>query len=144
MLDLQFKILEKLYAAEHHTMNRIALINDFEGQINEADDIVDILLKYKYLRIFNGTSSVKLTSKGIDEYLSEQQRRDDNAKQAAAKDAEQLAQVVQSEKNKKQERRLNFIISIVSAIVGSLTTLCVEHFQELVNAIFSFFSSFAA
>lgn len=144
MLDLEFKILEKLYAAEHHTVNRIALINDFKGQINEAEDIVDILLKYKYLRIFNGPSSVKLTGKGIEEYLSEQQRRDDNAKQAAAKDAEQLAQVVQSEKNKKQERCLNFIISIVSAIVGSLTTLCVEHFQELVNAIFSFFSSLAA
>ena len=144
MLDLEFKILEKLYAAEHHTMNRIALINDFEGQINEADDIVDILLKYKYLRIFNGTSSVKLTVKGIDEYLSEQQRRDDNAKQAAAKDAEKLSQVAQSEKDKKQERRLNSIISIVSAIVGSLITLFFEHFQEIVNAIFSFFSSLTA
>ncbi len=144
MLDLEFKILKKLYTAEHHTMNRIALINDFEGQINEADDIVDILLKYKYLRIFNGPSSVKLTVKGIDEYLSEQQRRNDNAKQTAQKDAEERAQVLQSEKDKKQERRLNFIIPILAAVCGSLTTLFVEHFQELVNAIFSFFSSLAA
>lgn len=141
MLDLEFKILEKLYAAEHHTMNRIALINDFKGQINEAEDIVDILLKYKYLRIFNGTSSIKLTVKGIDEYLSEQQRRNENAKQAAAKDAEKLSQIVQSEKNKKQERRLNFIISIVSTAFGSLITLFFEHFQEIVNAVSSFFST---
>ena len=122
-------------------MNRIALINDFKGQVNEADDIVDILLKYEYLRIFNGTSSVKLTVKGMDEYLSEEQRRDENAKQAAAKDAEKLSQIVQSEKDKKQERRLNSIISIVSAIVGSLTTLCVEHSQELVDAVRVFLST---
>lgn len=143
-LDLEFYILEKLYDAPRHTLRRVDLANSFDKDATIADNMIESLKKKGLIVQKLGSELVSLKRpEGIEQFLLERQRRDNNAKQSAQKDAEKLAQIVQSEKNKKQERRLNFIISIVSAIVGSLTTLCVEHFQELIDAIFSFFSSFA-
>ena len=144
-LDLEFNILEKLYYAPHHTLAKVDLANSFGHDAPLAYNMIDSLKRKGLIVQKHGSELVTLKRpEGVEQYLLEHQRRENDAKQAAQKDAEKLAQTVQSEKNKKQERRLDFIISIVSAIVGSLTTLCVEHFQELVDAISSFFSSLSA
>lgn len=144
-LDLEYEILEKLYNAPFHTLGRAELANSFGQDAVVADNMIESLKKKGLIVQKLGSELVSLKRpEGVKQYLLERQRRENNAKQAAQKNAEKLAQTVQSEKNKKQERRLNFIISIVSAIVGSLTTLFIEHLQEYVDAILSFFSSLAA
>ena len=141
-LDLEFEILEKLYNAPYRTLKRIDLANSFGENAPVADTMIESLIKKGLIVQKLNSELVSLKRpEGVEQYLLERQRRDDNAKQAAAKDAEQRAQVVQSEKNKKQEFRQNLIIALVSAAFGSLVTLLVEHFQELFDAASAFFSA---
>ena len=144
-LDLEFEILEKLYNAPYHTLRRVELANSFDKDTAVADNIIESLKKKGLIVQKLGSELVSLKRpEGIEQFLLERQRRDNNAKQAAQKDAEQRAKVLQSKKDKKQEFRQNLIISLVSAAFGSFITLCIEHFQEIINAVSSFFSSFAA
>ena len=144
-LDLEFEILEKLYDAPHHTLRRVDLANSFDKNATVADNMIESLKKKGLIVQKLGSELVSLKRpEGIEQFLLERQRRDNNAKQAAQKDAEQRAKVLQSKKDKKQEFRQNLIISLVSAAFGSFITLCIEHFQELIDAVFSFFSSLAA
>ena len=141
-LDLEFDILEKLYKAPHYTLKRVELANSFDRDVVAADNMIDSLKNKGLIVQKLGSEVVSLKRpEGVEQYLLERQRRDDNAKQAAAKDAEQRAQAVQVEKNKKQEFRHDFIVGIVSSLVGSALTLFIEHFQEIVDTILSFFSS---
>lgn len=144
-LDLEFEILEKLYNAPYHTLRRVELANSFDKDAAVADNIIESLKKKGLIVQKLGSELVSLKRpEGIEQFLLERQRRDNNAKQAAQKDAEQRAKVLQSKKDKKQEFRQNLIISLVSAAFGSFITLCIEHFQEIINAVSSFFSSLAA
>ena len=62
----------------------------------------------------------------FDESQNEQRRQ---ASENAAKEKQQHAERM---KEKKQDRRHDYLIAAFSAIVGSLLTLLVEHFDKLV------------
>ena len=140
MTDLKFSILENLYTAQRRRMSRGDMINLYLENLTEWQKAVKDLIKDKYIGYENGKSVIVLKHLGVSAYESEKQRRDDNAKQAAEKTAEQRAQAAQIEKDKKQQFRHDIVVSVISTLVGSLVTLLVEHFQEIINAIISLFS----
>ena len=141
-LDIEFEILEKLYKSPHYSLIRIDLANSFGEHAPIADTMIESLIKKGLILQKHGSELVSLKRpEGIEQYLLERQRRDDNAKQAAQKDAEQRTQAVQVEKNKKQQFRHDFVVGIVSSLVSSALTLFIEHFQELISAASAFFSS---
>ena len=110
MLDLHFNILKELYNAEHRTMTRIVLENMFTGQIDEARSAIDILLSEKYLRYFVGSSSLKLTNKGIKEYQLELQRRN--------KDSELNAKDEKRYRSEKIKLTISVICNVVLGIIA--------------------------
>lgn len=140
MNDLKFSILENLYTAERRQMSRGDMVNLYLDNLTEWKKAVGDLIKDKYIDYENGKSVILLKHLGVLAYESEKQRRDDNAKQAAEKAAEQRAQAAQIEKDKKQQFRRDIAISVISTVFGSLVTLLIEHFQEIIDAISSLFS----
>lgn len=141
-LDLEFNILEKLYNASSHTLKRVDLANSFGPDAVNANTLITSLIGKGLIVQRVGSELISLKKpEGIEQYLLEKQRRDNNAKQAAAKDAEQRAQAIQIEKNKKQQFRHDFIVGIVSSLVSAALTLFIEHFQEIVNAATTFLAS---
>ena len=140
MTDLKFSILEALYTAEWRQMSRGDIVNLYLDNLTEWQKAVGDLMKIKYIGYENGKSVIILNHLGVLAYESEKQRREDNAKQAAEKAAEQRARAAQIEKDKKQQFRHDIVVSVISTLVGSLVTLFIEHFQEIINAIISLFS----
>lgn len=140
MTDLKFSILEALYTAERRRMSRGDMINLYLDNLTEWQKAVKDLIKDKYVGYENSKSVIVLKHLGVSAYESEKQRREDNAKQAAEKAAEQRAQAAQIEKDKKQQLRHDIVVSVISTLVGSLVTLLIEHFQEIINSISSLFS----
>ena len=141
-LDFEFNILEKLYNASSHTLKRVDLANSFGPDAVTANTLITSLIGKGLIVQRVGSELISLKKpEGIEQYLLEKQRRDNNAKQAAAKDAEQRAQAIQIEKNKKQQFRHDFIVGIVSSLVSAALTLFIEHFQEIVNATTTFLAS---
>ena len=134
-IDLKFSILEELYAAPSHTADRYQLTNEFPDLINPAHDAITELIGKGYVETIIGSNDIRLTLSGIDAYESEHQRRkeytDDRAEQAAQ---EQMLSA-QRAKDKKENRRNELIISIVSSLASSVITLLIEHFPEIINEI---------
>ena len=140
MNDLKFSILEILYTAARRRVSRGDMVNLYLDNLTEWQKAVEDLIKDKYIGYENGKSVIVLKHPGVRAYESEKRQRDDNAKQAAEKAAEQRAQATQIEKDKKQQFRRDIVVSIVSTIFGSLVTLLIEHLQEIIDAICSLFT----
>lgn len=139
MSDYEFQMLGYIYESPNYTIIWYKLLNKFENEQCAADAVLSCLKDKEWVKQSIGSHFVSLTPQGINEYLSEKQRRDDNAKQAAKKDAEKADEIVQAKKDKKQQFRHDLFISLISTAFGSLITLFVEHFQEIVDAVFSSF-----
>lgn len=141
MTDIKYKILETLYNAPDRSMRRYDLARRFPKQQDEADKVIGELLdSQNHYIICRYSNLIEMTSVGIDTYESERQRREERAQQAAEKADEERAKAIQTEKDKKQQFRHDFIVGAVSACIGSAFTLVIEHFPELISAISSLFS----
>lgn len=139
MTDLEFKILEILYTDPENIMERYILANSFGKLCTKADEIIGEMIEDCYLNQSHGSRNVKIIKKGKQAYRSEKEKRDKEAKENAAKDAEKRAEISNAEIQEKQHFRHNFIIAIVSSVVGALITLLVEHSPKIVKAITAFF-----
>lgn len=136
-IDLKFTILEKLHSAPSHTADRYQLTNEFPDQINPAHDAITELIDKGYVETILGSNDIRLTVSGIDAYESEHHRRKENADNQAKQAAQEQMLSAQRAKDKKENRRDEFIISIVASLTGSALTLLVEHFPEIIDEIFS-------
>lgn len=138
MTDFEFKILEILYTDPDNIMERHILANSFGKLCTEADEIIGEMIEDRYLNQSHGSRNVKIIKKGKQAYRSEKEKREKEAKENAAKDAEKQANALETDKNLKKQFRHDFIIAVVSSVSGSLLTLLIEHFPKIIKAVITF------
>lgn len=130
----EYEILE--WIKQHSNAGRFEIINAFDprNRCNETDRLLDALLASGHLRLRHPSKDI-LSQYFLLAPLGESA--------LSAKYDFDKAAIVQTEKEQaqsKRNRRHDWGVAIVSAIVGSLLTLLVEHFDELI-ALFRNLSS---
>lgn len=96
MTDLKFSILEKLYKANRHCLNKNELISQYRKQMTNARRAIEDLVSQGVIRNCNDLD-IELTPKGEDAYEDAYDQRKQN--------------------------RHNFTIALISVIAASIAAL---------------------
>ena len=76
---------------------------------------------------FSPCSTVSITPKGFSRLRSLEQEAEQHADQKAEQDRNTKQAVL----DRKQQWRHEWLLGIISALFGSILTLCIEHFEEI-------------
>ena len=136
MTDIKFNILSLLYNSECQQILKADIYkSNIATPMQIKHNLSQLINELKYIKQPFNSNYVFLTDKGAVAYESEQQKRNDNAKQTAEKAAEKFAQEAQIKQDQKHQLRHDLFISAFSTLFGALVTLLIEHFQEIINII---------
>lgn len=135
MDNISYKILEKLNAIPGNREDRIILLNSLGSNPIDESDMLDYLIEIKFVSYVSALSNVvKLTEKGKEAFLSEKERRDENAK----RNSDERAKDLKGDRNLKKQFRHDFIVAAFSILFA----LFIEHLPKIINAVTSFLSRF--
>lgn len=97
--------------------------------------ILMYLEENKYCYVKNSSTVYQISEKGREYLHSLEQINKENAE----KERKYNEQIAKADKDRKEQLRHNWRVYITSAIVGSITTLIVEHFIDILLFLSSFF-----
>ena len=126
LTDAEYEILS--FVQNEHSRKRTDILNHFIRDTAPArtDALIKNLADGGLIRM-DLAQNVRVTPSGVSAMSMYEQIRDERADQSAA----EIKKEVQRVKDRKQDRRDKWLVSIVSACCGSVLTLCVEHFDVL-------------
>jgi hypothetical protein len=134
MTDLKFKLLESFYkGGRFKDFTEIYKLN-----LGDSGAVFNALQELKVLQFITITpnfTAAYLTPMGANAYESAKEERDNRAEQNAKKDAEQRAEALQREIDRKKQFRHDFVIVLATVI---LTIFC-ERIPKLLDWIISLF-----
>lgn len=123
MTDLKFKILEELYKTTRRELDHTEIYNLNLAPAIEVKKAIGDLISDELMKYIHASTILHLTKAGIKVY---------------EQTAQEHKREIQAEKEKKLERKIKIVQSIVS-IFSTLTTFATNHLDYIWSFLHSFF-----
>ena len=141
-MDIRFPILEEIQRAGG-SIDYAALLNHINSSPLTTKTLLKTLVSENLISdTLSANSKVSLEPDGLRYLLQLKEDANEQRNRTANEHAQKEADNAKVIKNQKRQFRHDFFVAAFAAVFSSALTLLIEHFNQLVNIIMSFFHYF--